>query len=138
MQTGVAEQLTDRFARRLPADQCNECRVGQQHVPGAVQCQHRIGHGGEQRVQLQVATLTRKDVDHGDRFHTTDPKQRVLELFEHLMAERRRIDVHVGRYHLHRVQIQIASTQNRQHFLGDTDAVDEADMDAHEALTVRE
>ncbi len=107
-------------------------------MSGAVQSQNRVGHGGEQRVQLQVATLTRKDIDHGDGLDTPDPKQRVLELFKHLMAERRRIDVHVGRHHLHRVQIQIASTQDCQHFLGDTDAVDEADMDAHEALTARE
>ncbi|KPZ34702.1 hypothetical protein AN901_203573 [Pseudomonas syringae pv. theae] len=106
-------------------------------MPCAVQCQYRVGHCRKQRIQLQMATLAGEDIHHRNGFYATHPKQGVLEFFEHLMAEGRRINVDIGRHHLHGIQIQIAPTQNGQHFLGDTNAVDEADVDTHGALTVR-
>ncbi|MNN92697.1 hypothetical protein D3C81_2110140 [compost metagenome] len=54
-----------------------------------------------------------------------------MQFFEHGWAEGRGVDVNVGRHHLHRIQVEVAGTEQGQYFLGDTDAVDEADVDAH-------
>ncbi len=91
----------------------------------------RIGHGREQGIELQVPALPGKDVDHRHRLHTTDAEQRIAQFLQHLRAEGRRIDVDVGRNHLHRIQVQVAPTEQRQDLLGDANAVDEADVDTH-------
>ena len=60
--------------------------------------------------------------------------KRIAQLFEHFGAQGRGVDVDVGRHHLHRIQIEIAPTEQGQDFLGDADAVDEADVDTHGAV----
>lgn len=58
-------------------------------------------------------------------------QQRAAQLFEYLGAQGRRVDIDVWRYHLHRIEVQITPAKQRQDFLGDADAIDEADVDAH-------
>ena len=130
-QAGVAEQLADAFTGGVTAIQRDQRRVGQQYVATAVQRQYRIGHGGEQGVELQVAALAGKDIDHPHRLHAVDPKQRFAQLVEHLRAEGRGVDVDVGRHHLHGIQVEITPAEQRQNFLGDADTVDKTDMDTH-------
>jgi hypothetical protein len=57
-----------------------------------------------------------------------------VQFFEHGGAEGRGVDVDVRRDHLHRIQVEVAPTEQGQDFLGDADAVDEADVDAHGAV----
>ena len=130
-QAGIIEQRRDAFARRLATVQRDQRRVGQQHLAGAVEGQHRVGHRREQGVELQVPTLAGEDVDHRYRLDAAYPEQRIFQFFEHLRAQGRRVDVDVRRNHLHRIQIEIAPTEDSQDFLGDADAVDEADVDTH-------
>ena len=130
-QAGIAEQLADTFAGRLVAVQRHQRRVGQQHMALAVERQYRVGHGGEQGVQLQVAALAGEDVDHRYRLHAVDAEQRLAQLVEYLRAEGGCVDVDVGRDHLHRIQIEVTSAQQRQDFLGDANTVDKTDMDTH-------
>jgi len=54
-----------------------------------------------------------------------------VQLFQDQRAERRRIDVDVGWDHLDGIEVEIASAKQCQHFLGDADTVDEADVDTH-------
>ena len=77
------------------------------------------------------AVLAGQNVHHLDALHTVHLQQRPAQLLEHRGAQGRCIDVDVWRYHLHRIEVQIASAKQRQDFLGDADAVDEADVDAH-------
>nr|BFE94753.1 hypothetical protein GCM10020185_52890 [Pseudomonas brassicacearum subsp. brassicacearum] len=130
----VTEQLGHAFPSRFTTVQGNQRRIGQQHLAGTVQGQYRVGHGREQRIELQVPTLARQDVHHGDRLHAAHAEQRLAQLVEHLRAEGRGVDVDVGRHHLHRIQIEIAPTEQGQDFLGDADAVDKTDVDTHGAM----
>ena len=66
------------ITRRLAADQRDQCRIGQQHMPGTVQRQNRIGHRRQQCIELQVTTLTGQDIHHCDRLDTPHPEQSVL------------------------------------------------------------
>ncbi|MCY1415060.1 hypothetical protein D9M71_305280 [compost metagenome] len=132
LQVGIVEQGGQRFTGRFAAAQGDQRRVGQQHMTTVIHRQHRVGTGGQQGVQLQAPALPRKDVDQGHGLHAAHIKQGFAQLFEHLGAEGRRIDVDVGRDHLHGVQVETASTEQGQHFLGDADAVDEGDVDAHD------
>ena len=130
-QAGVGEQLGHAFSRRLAAVQGHQRRVGQQHLAGAVQGQHRVGHGGQQGIELQVAALPGEDVDHRHRLHTAHVEQGVAQFIQDLRAQGRGVDVDVGRHHFHRIQVEVAPAQQGQDFLGDADAVDEADVDTH-------
>jgi len=130
-QSGVGEQLADAFAGRFMAVQGHQCRVGQQHMALAVQRQYRIGHGREQGVELQVAALAGKDVDHCHRLHALDAEQGFAQFVEYLRAQGRGIDVDVGRDHLHRIQVEVTPAEQGQDFLGDADTVDKTDMDTH-------
>lgn len=58
-------------------------------------------------------------------------QQRAAQLLEHGGAQGRCVDIDVWRYHLHRIEVQITPAKQRQDFLGDADAVDETDVDAH-------
>ncbi|MNP19344.1 hypothetical protein D3C76_1118660 [compost metagenome] len=78
-----------------------------------------------------MAALAGKDVDDPHRLHPVHVQQGIVQLFEDVRAEGRGVDVNVGRHHLHGVQVEVAGTEQGQYFLGDTDAVDEADVDAH-------
>ncbi|MNF89859.1 hypothetical protein D3C84_723990 [compost metagenome] len=82
-----------------------------------------------------MPALTGQDVDHRHRLHTAHAEQRITQLFENFRAQGRGVDVDVGRDHFHRIQIEIAPTEQGQDFLGDADAVDEADVDTHGALS---
>ncbi|MNE07958.1 hypothetical protein D3C80_1005990 [compost metagenome] len=135
-QAGVSEQVADRFAGRLTAVQGDQGRIGQQYMACAVQGQYRVGHGGQQGIELQVPTLPGEDVYHGHGLHAAHAEQGVAQLFEYLRAEGRRIDIDVGRHHFHGIQVEIARTEQGEYFLGDADAVDEADVDTHGALRV--
>ncbi|MNZ91600.1 hypothetical protein D3C78_1105900 [compost metagenome] len=135
-QRRVGKQLGHAFPGRLTAVQGNQCRVGQQDVAGTVEGQHRVGHGRQQCIELQVPTLAGKDVDHGDRLHAAHAEQRIAQLFKHLRAEGRGIDVNVRRDHFHRIQVEVSPAEQGQDFLGNADAVDEADVDTHGAVSV--
>ena len=130
-QVGIVKQFAHRAPGGFAAAQGDQRRVGQQHLACAVDRQHRVAHGGEQGVELQVAALAGEDVDHVHRLHTMDFEQCVVELFEHRRAEGRGVDVDVWRDHFHGIQVEVAGTEQGEDFLGDTDAVDEADVDAH-------
>ena len=130
-QPRVTEQFADTFTGGFMPVQGNQRRVGQQYVARAVQGQYRVGHGGEQSVKLQMAALTGKDVDHRHRLYAIDLEQRLAQLVEHLRAQGRGVDIHVGRDHFHRIQVEVAPAEQRQNFLGDADAVDKTDMDTH-------
>ncbi len=130
-QVVVAEQLAHRAAGRFAPAQGDQCRVGQQHLAGAVHGQHRITHGRQQGVELQVTALAGQNVDHLHRLHAVDLEQRIVQFFEHGRAQGRCVDVDIGRNHLHRIEVEVTGTEQGQDFLGDTDAVDEADVDAH-------
>ncbi|MCY1404504.1 hypothetical protein D9M71_197130 [compost metagenome] len=132
LQIGIVEQRGQRFTGRFAPAQGDQRRVGQQHMTSVIHRQHRVGTGCQQRVQLQAPALPRKDVDHGHRLHAAHTEKRLAQLLQHLGAEGWRIDVDVRRHHLHGVQIETASTEQGQHFLGDSDAVDEGDVDAHD------
>ena len=93
--------------------------------------QHRVGTGGEQGIQLQAPALPRKDVDQGHRLHATHAEEGFAQLLQDFGAEGRGIDIDVRRHHLHGVEVEAASAQQGQDFLGDADAVDEGDVDAH-------
>lgn len=80
-----------------------------------------------------MTTLAGKDVHHLHRLHALHAEQCVAQFFEHVGAQGRRVDVDVGRHHFHRIQIEIAPTEQGQDFLGNADAVDEADVDTHGA-----
>ena len=82
----------------------------------------------------RVAALAGEDIDHGDRLYAVHAEQRITQLFENLGAEGWCVDIDVGRHHLYRIQIEIAPTEQGQDFLGDADAVDEADVDTHGAI----
>ncbi len=84
---------------------------------------------------MQVPTLAGEDVDDLHRLHAAYIEQGVVQLLEYIGTQGRRIDVDVGRHHFHGIQVQMTGTEQGQDFLGDTDAVDEADVDAHGALT---
>jgi hypothetical protein len=75
--------------------------------------------------------LARQDVNDCHRFHPAHLEQRTAQFIEHLGAERRCVDVDVRRHHLHSIEVEVAPTQQRQNFLGDADAVDKGDVDAH-------
>ncbi|MNH07538.1 hypothetical protein D3C79_669320 [compost metagenome] len=130
-QARIAKQVGHRTVGRLLAAQRHQRRVGQQYMAGAVQGQYRIAHGREQGIELQVTTLAGEDVDHLYGLHAMHVEQRVVQLFEHVGAEGRGVDVDVRRHHLHGVQVEVAGAEQGQHFLGDADAVDETDVDAH-------
>ncbi len=133
-QSGIGEQLGNAFTRGITAGQRDQRRVGQQDIARAVEGQDRVGHGGKQGVQLQVATLAGQDVDHGDGLHAAYAEQRFAQFFKHLRAQGRRVDIDIGRHHFHRIQVEIASAEQCQDFLGDSNAVDKADMDTHGRL----
>ncbi|MNL13772.1 hypothetical protein D3C87_1346910 [compost metagenome] len=133
-QRGIIEQFRDTLAGRFATVQRDQRRVGQQHLAGTVEGEHRVGHRRQQRIELQMPTLAGEDVDHGHSLDAEHAEQRIFKLFEHLRAQGRGIDVDVGRDHLHRIQIEIAPTEDSQDFLGDADAVDEADVDTHGAV----
>ncbi|MNR04501.1 hypothetical protein D3C85_1204670 [compost metagenome] len=130
----VGKQVGHAFTVRFAAVQGDQGRVGQQHLAVAVQCQHRVGHGGQQGVELQVPALAGQDVDHRHRLHATHAEQGITQFLEDLRAQRRGVDINIGRDHFHRIQVQIAPAEQGQDFLGDTDAVDEADVDTHGAV----
>ncbi|MNI38079.1 hypothetical protein D3C73_922060 [compost metagenome] len=132
LQIGIVEQRGQRFTGRFAPAQGDQRRVGQQHMTSVIHRQHRVGTGCQQRVQLQAPALPRKDVDHGHRLHAAHTEKRLAQLLQHLGAEGRRIDVDVRRHHLHGVQIETAPAQQGEHFLGNSDAVDEGDVDAHD------
>jgi hypothetical protein len=134
----VGKQVGDAFTGRFATVQGDQGRVGQQHLAVAVQCQHRVGHGRQQRVELQVPALAGQDVDHRHRLHAAHAEQGIAQFLEDFRAQGRGVDVDVGRDHFHRIQVQIAPTEQGQDFLGDTDAVDEADVDTHGAVWVLE
>ena len=131
LQGFIVEQAGQPLAGRVASAALAEGRVGQQHQALAVHRQHRIGHRRQQRIELQAAALAGKDVDHGHRLHATDAQQRCAQFLQHFGTEGRRVDVDVRRHHFHRVQVQVAPAQQRQHLLGDADTVDEGDVDAH-------
>ncbi|MNC68087.1 hypothetical protein D3C75_1186420 [compost metagenome] len=81
-----------------------------------------------------MPTLSGKNVDHRHRLHATHAQQRIAQFLEHLRAQGRCIDVDVGRDHFHRIQVEVASTEQGQDFLGDADSIDEADVDTHGAV----
>lgn len=135
-QRGIAKQLTHRAPGRFAAAQFDQRRVGQQHQACAVHRQHRVAHGGQQGIELQVAALAGEDVDHVHRLHAVYFEQRVVQFFKYGGAEGGGVDVDVRRDHLHGVQVEVAGTEQGEDFLGDADAVDEADVDAHGVRTV--
>ena len=106
-------------------------RVGQQHLASAVHRQYRVAHGREQGVELQVSALAGEDIDHFHRLHAAHLEQRIVQLFEHGGAERGSVDVDVRWHHFHGIEVEVAGTEQGQDFLGDADAVDKADVDAH-------
>ncbi|MNQ65861.1 hypothetical protein D3C85_803300 [compost metagenome] len=131
VQGRIGKQLTERQPFRFTLAEGDQRRVGQQHAAGAIHCQHRVGHRREQSIELQAPALAGKDVDDGHRLHAAHPEQRLAQLVEHRGAESRCVYVDVRRHHLHRIQVEIAPAEQGQDFLGDTNAVDKADVDAH-------
>ena len=129
-QFAVIEEFGQGVAGALPG-QGGKGRIGQQDAALAVHRQHRIGHGGEQSVELQGAALAGQDVHHPHRLHPHHGQQGGAQFFKHRRAQGRRIDVDVGRHHLHGVQVEIAGTEQRQDFLGDADTINERHMDTH-------
>ncbi|MCY1370995.1 hypothetical protein D9M69_581200 [compost metagenome] len=81
-----------------------------------------------------MPALAGQDVDHRHRLHATHAEQGIAQFLENLRAQRRGVDINIGRDHFHRIQVQIAPAEQGQDFLGDTDAVDEADVDTHGAV----
>ncbi|MNE82244.1 hypothetical protein D3C80_1789540 [compost metagenome] len=75
--------------------------------------------------------MTREEVDQLDRLDPDHPQQRVVEFVEHALGQGRGVDVHVGRDHLHRIQVEVARPQQCQDFLSDTHSVNEGDVDSH-------
>ncbi|MNN52935.1 hypothetical protein D3C81_1676650 [compost metagenome] len=131
-QSGVVEQIRQRFAGRLAAMEFDQTRVGQQYLATPIHRQHRIAHRGEQRIELQAPTLAGQDVHQLHRLHALHPQQGIVEFVEHRLAKGRRVDVDVRRDHLHRVEVEVARPKQRQDFLGDADTIGESDVDTHD------
>ncbi|MCY1372122.1 hypothetical protein D9M69_593060 [compost metagenome] len=55
-----------------------------------------------------------------------------MEFLEYSLGESWSVDVDVRWNHLHRVQIEIARAQKCQDFLGNTDAIDEGNVNSHD------
>ncbi|MNQ76419.1 hypothetical protein D3C85_912620 [compost metagenome] len=130
-QVCLGEQLRQRFAGRIAPAQADQRGVGQQHMAARVHRQHRVAHGRQQRIQLHSPVLAGQQVHQLHGLHAVHSQQGVVEFVQHALGQGRRVDVDVGRDHLHRVQVEVARAEQRQDFLGDADAVDEGDVDSH-------
>ena len=75
--------------------------------------------------------LARQEVDHLDRAYAPHVEQRLAQFFEYLGTERWRVDIDMRRNHLHGIEVEVAPAEQRKNFLGDADAIDEGDVDAH-------
>ena len=94
----------------------------------AMQEQAAVEESGDSEADRVAAELAAAAM--GDSPYQARPAS---QLFEDFGAQGRRVDVDVGRHHLHRIQVEIAPTEQGQDFLGNADAVDEADVDTHGA-----
>ncbi|MNM96229.1 hypothetical protein D3C81_1086970 [compost metagenome] len=130
-QDRIIEQFGQRATLGRRVAQMGHRRIGEQYQAVPVDGQHRVAHGREQGVELQAAALAGEDVDHCHFLHAPYLQQRLAQFFEHVGAEGRGVDVDVRRHHLHGIQVEAASAEQRQDFLGDTDSIDEGDVDAH-------
>ncbi len=131
LQFGRIEQLADGLALRVAAHQANQRGVGHQDLTCAVDRHQRVRHGLQQRIELQASLLTGQHADHLDVLHATHAAQCLAQLVEHVRVDRGRVDIDVGRHHLHGIEVQVARHQQGEHFLGDADTVDEGNVDAH-------